>query len=73
MTPAKLSRKTRNRLRTYAKAAHELVSHPSAYPEGTFETLFDLALRCYTEGYTTCEYSMRGGPSREPETLRSQE
>lgn len=50
MTPAKLKRKTKNRLLTYSKALTELLDN--ATPKDELDLLHDFAMRCYAEGYT---------------------
>lgn len=56
MTPAKLKRKTKNRMLSYAKAMC-LTLREDGF--NTLDHIHDLAMRCYAEGYTHGEAAER--------------
>lgn len=55
MTPAKLKRKTKNRLLSYAKGFDEM----SRTRPDFLDALHDFAMRAYSEGYTHGEAAER--------------
>jgi hypothetical protein len=67
MTPAKLSRKHKNRLLTYAKAVMHRYHDGLQNEAEHLDVLHDLAMRCYSEGWTHGEAAAREAATRTSE------